>query len=281
MNLHKLIFTENDCYKTGRKMKPQGIMVHSTGSNNPWLNRYVAPDDGLLGRNRYGNHWNQAMDRHVCVHGFIGKLADGTIATYQTLPWDHFGWHAGGSANGTHIGFEICEDGLKDPVYFAKVYQEAVELCAYLCKLFDLSANTIICHSEGHARGIASNHGDVMHWFPKYGKSMDTFRADVKNLLESGTVEPPAKEEPAENPASVKLDGAKSFSTAKKGKYRVNSSDGTLNLRSGAGADKHLIDTMPNGTIVRCYGYYTGDWLYVVSAAGNKGYCHGGYLEKV
>ena len=211
MNLHKLIFTENDCYKTGRKMTPQGIMVHSTGANNPWLNRYVAPDDGLLGRNRYGNHWNQPMSRKVCVHAFIGKLADGTVATYQTLPWDHFGWHAGGTANGTHIGFEICEDGLKDPVYFAKVYQEAVELCAYLCKLYGLAVNTIICHSEGHARGIASNHGDVMHWFPQHGKSMDTFRADVKKLLESGTVEP--AEKPAEKPATVKIDGAKSFST--------------------------------------------------------------------
>ena len=28
--------------------------------------------------------------------------------------------------------------------------------------------------------GIASNHSDVMHWFPKHGKSMDTFRAAVK-----------------------------------------------------------------------------------------------------
>lgn len=239
MNLHKLIFTENACYKTGRKMKPQGIMVHSTGSNNPWLNRYVAPDDGLLGKNRYGNHWNQAMDRQVCVHGFIGKLADGTIATYQTLPWDHFGWHAGGTANGTHIGFEICEDGLKDPVYFAAVYKEAVELCAYLCKLYGLAVNTIICHSEGHARGIASNHADVMHWFPKHGKSMDTFRADVKNLLESGTVEP--AEKPSEKPVTpVKIDGAKSFSTAKKGKYRVKSYDGTLNLRSGEIGRAHV-----------------------------------------
>ena len=34
------------------------------------------------------------------------------MATYQTLPWDHRGWHAGGSANNTHIGFEICEDAL-------------------------------------------------------------------------------------------------------------------------------------------------------------------------
>jgi len=185
MNLHTLILTENACYKANRKITVKGIMVHSTGANNPWLKRYVGPDDGLLGKNRYNNHWNtyHPGGREVCVHGFIGKLDDGTIATYQTLPWDHRGWHAGGSANNTHIGFEICEDGLTDPAYFKAVYTEAVELCAYLCKLYGLTEKDIICHSEGHKKGIASNHGDVMHWFPRHGKSMDTFRTDVKALL--------------------------------------------------------------------------------------------------
>ena len=167
MNLHKLILTQNACYKAGQKITVKGIMVHSTGANNPYLKRYVGPDDGLLGVNKYNNHWNQPTPdgRQICVHAFIGKLADGTIATYQTLPWNHRGWHAGGAANNTHIGFEICEDGLNDlgaasaSVYFGKVYK------------------------EGCAKGIASNHGDVMHWFPKFGKSMDTFRADVKKQL--------------------------------------------------------------------------------------------------
>ena len=185
MNLHKLIFTENACYKAGRKITVKGIMVHSTGANNPWLKRYVGPNDGLLGQNQYNNHWNtyHPGGREVCVHGFIGKLADGTVATYQTLPWDHRGWHAGGSANNTHIGFEFCEDGLTDHTYFEKVYQEAVELCVYLCKEYGLTEKDIICHSEGYRKGIASNHGDVMHWFPKHGKSMDTFRAAVKERL--------------------------------------------------------------------------------------------------
>ena len=58
MNLNKLIFTENACYKAGRKIKVQGIMVHSTGANNPFLKRYVGPDDGKLGKNQYNNHWN-------------------------------------------------------------------------------------------------------------------------------------------------------------------------------------------------------------------------------
>jgi N-acetylmuramoyl-L-alanine amidase len=195
MNLHKLILTNNACYKAGKKITPKGIMVHSTGANNPWLKRYVGPDDGLLGKNQYNNHWNQNTPdgREVCAHGFIGKLNDGAIATYQTLPWNHRGWHCGGSANDTHTGFEICEDGLTDASYFSAVYKEAVELCVYLCKQYGLTEKNIICHSEGYKLGIASNHSDVMHWFPKHGKSMDTFRADIGKLLMSPTPTEPKR----------------------------------------------------------------------------------------
>lgn len=95
----------------------------------------------------------------------------------------------------------------------------------------------------------------------------------------SSTTPTPA---PAPAPApQVKLDAAKQFSKAKAGTYVVKSSDGCLNLRAGAAAGKQLIETMKNGTKVKCYGYFTGDWLYVVSAAGNKGFCHAGYLKKV
>jgi hypothetical protein len=203
VNLQKLIFTENACYRAGKTIVPKGIMVHSTGANNPYLKRYVGPDDGLLGKNQYNNHWNQDKPggRQVCVHGFIGKLADGTVATYQVLPWNHRGWHCGsgskGSGNDTHISFEICEDGLTDVAYFNAVYKEAAELCAYLCRQYGLNETNIICHSEGHKLGIASNHADVMHWFPKQGKSMDTFRAEVRKLLTANAPAPaPAPTEP-------------------------------------------------------------------------------------
>jgi len=199
MNLKKLLLTKNNCYISGVKIKPTGIMVHSTGVNNPFLKRYVGPDDGFLGVNQYNNHWNQPKPdgREVCVHAFIGKLQNGTIATYQTLPWDLRGWHAGGSANNTHIGFEICENGLNDAEYFTRVYTEAVELSAYLCKLHNIKPEKphLICHSEGFKLGVASNHADVMHWFPKFGKSMDTFRADVKKILEAQTTDNRTPEE--------------------------------------------------------------------------------------
>jgi hypothetical protein len=67
----------------------------------------------------------------------------------------------------------------------------------YLCKQYGIRPERpyLICHSEGHELGIASNHGDVMHWFPKHGKSMDTFRAAVKAGLASGTEQPTVSDE--------------------------------------------------------------------------------------
>ena len=206
MRLIKCMLTANDCYKAGRTITPKGVMVHSTGANNPLVARYVQPVEGQsneaqlkaeIGGNRNANDWNHpGLD--VCTHAFVGKLADGGVGTVQTLPWNHRGWHAGtgtsgGSANNTHIAFEICEDDLTDEGYFRKVYQEAVELAAMLCKTYNLNPladGVVICHSEGYQRGVASNHADVMHWFPKFGKSMDTFRADVSKAMTPAQVKP-------------------------------------------------------------------------------------------
>lgn len=199
MKLLKCILTANDCYNAEQTIKPKGVMVHSTGANNPNLKRYVQPvvstpnkEDLLweLGVNRNGNDWNRS-GTNVCVHAFIGKLDDGSVAAVQTLPWNCRGWHAGTgtsgkSANDTHVSFEICEDSLTDTAYFTQAYQTAVELTAMLCKeygLDPLSDGVVICHADGYKRGIASNHGDVYNWFPKHGKTMDDFRVDVARTI--------------------------------------------------------------------------------------------------
>lgn len=174
LKLSQEFLTENDCYQAGRKIVPKGIMVHSTG--------VAQPDPQVFIR-----RWNKP-GVEVCVHAFVAR--DEVI---QTLPWNWRGWHCGsgskGSANNTHISFEICEDGLTDKAYFQQVYQGAVELTAQLCRTYGLNPTqdgVVICHCEGHERGLASNHGDVMHWFPRFGKSMDTFRADVARAMEGG-----------------------------------------------------------------------------------------------
>lgn len=186
MELHTCLLTQNDCYRRGRTIRPKGVMVHSTGANNPWLRRYVQPDDGLLGKNLYGNDWNQP-GLSVCVHGFIGKLDRGDVAVYQTLPWEHRGWHCGASGNDTHISFEICEDDLTSRDYFEATYQKAAGLTAYLCSRYGLdplAPGVVVDHAEGYGLGIASGHSDVGHWWKRYGRTMDDFRRDVARQME-------------------------------------------------------------------------------------------------
>ena len=148
MRLYTQLLTHNSCYIKGEHIRPRGVMVHSTGCNNPYLRRYVSPGDERIG-DPLSTNWNQS-GVGACAHAFIGRLADGSIAAYQTLPWTMRGWHCGGDGNNTHISFEICEDKLADKSYFQATYQAAVELTDYLCKRFGLNplaAGVVLCHA--------------------------------------------------------------------------------------------------------------------------------------
>ena len=183
MEIKKCILIENDCYKRGRTMDPIGILMHSTGDNNPNLKRFVQPDDGILGKNVYNNDWNRS-GVGKCVHAFIGKDKNGVVRQYQTLPWNYRSYGCGsgkkGSYNNGYIQFEICEDAKKDETYFNQVMKSAIELCKYLIKLYpSIKLENVISHREAHDRGYASNHGDPDYWMKAFGKDMDWFRAQV------------------------------------------------------------------------------------------------------
>lgn len=185
MEVREHFLTRSDCYRAGRTIVPRGIMVHSPGVAQPDVEVFLRTWD------------RPGVD--ACVHAFVHR--DGVV---QTLPWTHRAWHAGSprnggvSANNTHIAFEILEpaghtyqggtmvgyDPEANRDYFAAVYANAVELCARLCRQFSLDPlRDVVDHAEGCALDIASNHADVGHWFPRHGKSMDSFRADVAARL--------------------------------------------------------------------------------------------------
>ena len=204
--------TANPCYKAGRLIKPTGIVVHSTGANNPYIKRYVGPDDGILGKNQYNNHWNRA-NATKCMHAFIGKVADGSLKVYQTLPWNYRCWGVGsgskGSYNASHIQFEICEDGLNNEAYYKAAFALAARLCAYLCNEYGIKPENVVGHYEAHAAGYGSNHSDPRNWQRKFGGSMEQFRADVITLMAGGnifsdvTIGEPEEETPAEEAEST------------------------------------------------------------------------------
>ena len=163
MKLVESFLTRNPCYTAGRKIAVKGLMLHSVGCPQPKASVFI-------------QNWNRSDFKSACVHAFIDGN-DGTV--YQTLPWDHRGWHCGASGNNTHIGVELCEpacikytggstftcsDLAAAQAVAKRTYQAAVELFAMLCQKFSLDPlgdGVILSHEEGHAKGIASNHGDL------------------------------------------------------------------------------------------------------------------------
>ena len=216
----KCFMTQSTWYKNAlRNGKPVGILWHDTAAGNPYLKRYVQPDDSapnkqywlnLLGVNQYGNDWNHIY-HGAGLNCWIGRLADGTVSTVQVGPWDTHAWGCGASYKGSCNGyvtvngkdtwvdpfwiqFEICDDGYKDANYFKAVYEEACQITAYLCKKFGIDPNgtvsfngvsvpTILCHQDSYRLGLGCNHLDVYSWFNKFGRTMKDVRTYVAKLM--------------------------------------------------------------------------------------------------
>ena len=242
MKIIKSILKKNPCYTEGRKITVKGLMLHSVGCPQPRASVFV-------------NMWNKASFDSACVHAFIDAL---TGDIYQTLPWNHRGWHGGGSSNNTHIGVEICEpdcikytggssftcsDLTRAKACVKRSYESAVELFAYLCKEYDLNPlKDIVSHKEGYKKGIASNHGDPEHLWNglKMGYTMDGFRKDVAKAME------PEKKE------TKKTETKKESNTFND--YRVKITTAVLNVRSGAGTSNKIVTTVKKGEVYTIVG---------------------------
>ena len=265
MNLIQSILTNNPCYKTGRKITVKGLMLHSVGCPQPSAAVFV-------------RNWNKASYDRACVHGFIDA---NTGDVYQCLPWNHRGWHGGGSSNNTHIGVEMCEPACikytggatftcSDPATAKaavdRTYKAAVELFAMLCKQFNLDPlkdGVIVSHKEGCARGVASNHGDPEHLWNQLGTgyTMNGFRAAVKAAMGAGGCNSPGTPaKPTTAPETGKLTPYK---------VRITATD--LNIRAGAGTNHPSKGYIKPGvyTIVEeATGKGTTKWGKLKSGAG-------------
>jgi len=221
MNLFKCYLSDSKWYKEAvRNGQPIGILWHDTAAGNPNLKRYVQPNESdpdydklmaMLGKNQYNNSW-QHSTMNKGVNAFIGKLEDGSVATAQLGEWDIHAWGCGGGNKGSCNGytivngkttwvepfwiqFETCDDFYTDKSYFEAVYKEACEFTAYICKQFNIDPNgtvefngvqvpTILCHADSYKLGLGNDHGDVLVWFKKFGKTMDDVRRDVAAILQ-------------------------------------------------------------------------------------------------
>lgn len=255
MKIIECLHTDSRCYKAAEKSTPVGIVVHSTGVNNPNLKRYVQPSKSnanydelieVIGKNGNGNSWNRNIKKSV--HYVIGKQANGTVGIAHVLPETFCAWGVGKGKKGSynynptaHIQFEVCEDNLKNATYFNACYNAAVSLCADICRRWGWEADVIVSHAEAHKKGFASNHKDIDHWLKKHGKTMKDFRKDVDALL---------------HPAPT-------FSA-----YRVRVTASALNIRAGAGTNYKKVGC------IKDKGIYT-----IVAESNGKGASKWGKLK--
>ncbi len=207
MKLVESFITRNPCYganmsnkderyTTFQRRGPLGLVLHSVGCAQPSAKSFA-------------DRWDNPSYK-VAVHGFID--AD-TGVVYQTMPWNFRAWHAGGSANNTHVGVEMCESsgikyrGVSDRFdvidrekalkHCKTAYMAAVELFAYLCNKYHLDPlrdGVIISHNEAGKRGVGSGHTDPEHYWTQLGAgyTMDGFRKDVKAAMSGSVTVAPA-----------------------------------------------------------------------------------------
>lgn len=217
MKVIESIMKNCPCYKSYEKINVRGLMLHSVGCPQPSAKVWVR----IFGASSYGR---------ASVHGFIDANSGDF---YHTLPYNINGWHAGGSANHSHIGIEMCESAYirysgnavrmtnkaKAQADCKRAYESAVQVFAMLCKKYNLNPTkrgVIVSHNEGNDLGIASNHGDPEHYWRGCGMgySMDGFRKDVANAMVGYTSETiaPVKQNQATTsksyvPKEIRTDG--------------------------------------------------------------------------
>ena len=239
MKIVQSILTKNPCYKTGKKITVKGLMLHSVGCPQPSASVFI-------------KQWDDADFDRACVHAFI----DGNNGNvYQTLPWNHRGWHGGGKCNDTHIGVEMCEpsnikytngtkitctDKVKARAVVQRTYDTAVVLFAHLCVKYSLDPMTdIISHKEGGTKGIASKHSDPEHLWKQLGMgyTMNTFRKAVKATMKKNTP------------------------------YMVKITASVLNVRGGVGVNHPITAKVNKGEIYTIVGETNG-WGKLKSGVG-------------
>lgn len=256
MQIEQRYACKSDCYNTNKKIEVKGLMLHSVGCNQPNASVFV-------------HQWNKpGVD--VCAHAIIDGLTDGLVI--QTLPWEHRGWHGGGTSNNTHIGVEMAEPDcieytkgatfkIKDKKRAIEIaqrtYNTAVELFAYLSykyALDPLKKGVIVSHSEGYKLGIASGHADPEHLWNQLGLAitMDKFRSDVNKLLYSIYYKNGKKEDKVDNLSTEKKSDEAIAKEVIVGKWGCGAERKERLEQAGYNyaAVQKIVNSMVNGTYV-------------------------------
>ncbi len=254
-----LYCTNNDCYKENKKIgKVEYLIVHS-----PAVYPTIIRAQSGAGGGWYNRCNKSGVEK--LVHGFIDDTG-----VYNFAPETMACWHVGNGYGNAHaIGYELCE--LSTAAEFTKVWDNAVNRYAELCKKYGLGVDRILGHCEAHDKGIASNHSDPEPYFRRFGKSMNNFRADVKTRLSGQNTG-------AQTDTAVAV--VKQYSPYAYARVTNLTAGDHLNVRTAPNADAGKLAAWPElseGNEVDVVEMYSNGWAKVL-IQGNTGYVNAHYL---
>ena len=197
LSIVKNYLTRNDCYKSGRRITPIGIQIHTLGTAQNTAQSLA-------------DYWNQS-GISACVHYAVDAEVEGKVL--QFLPENYRSWADAGYGNNNLITIEgmesdymrytggasyIITNQTKFKADIQRSYNGMVLLCAKICNERGWNPTAkltsglylISSHYEGNKAGLSSNHGDPNHIWGKMGYTMSGFRKAVKTAMGKGQSKP-------------------------------------------------------------------------------------------
>ena len=186
MELINKLLTINPYSRSGEKQgNIEYIIIHYVGNPNT---------SAIANRNYFNNlantHLTYASSQYIV--GLNGEII-------QCIPDDEVAFHSGSYAmNRKSIGIEVCHPDWEGK-FNNKTYKSLIELCAYLCKKYDIPVSHIIRHYDVTGK-------DCPLYYVKNPNEWDKLKLDVQKEINGEDVKP--EPEGSDEPVRVYKNGS-------------------------------------------------------------------------
>ena len=189
MKIEDKLLTINPYSRSGEKQKDiQYIVVHWVGNANT---------SATANRN-YFNNLAKTHSTSASSHYIIGL--NGEII--RCIPDDEVAFHSGSySMNRKSIGIEDCHPDWNGK-FTDDTYNALVELCADLCKKYEISINNVIRHYDVTGKNCPK-------YYVEHQDEWNKLKQDIYNKINGTSVEVPTEEQGSEEKPMYKFKNGK------------------------------------------------------------------------
>ena len=178
MDIIEMLLTINPYSRSGEKQnKLEYLVLHWVGN---------AGSSAVANRNYFENlrHTHKTYASSQYIVGLEGEKI-------HCIPDDEVAFHSGSySMNRKSIGIEVCHPDW-DGKFNEKTYDSLVELCAELCKKYEIPINNVIRHYDVTGKNCPK-------YYVEHEEAWEQLKQDINNKINGEVVPVPEPEEGSE-----------------------------------------------------------------------------------